>query len=435
MVHFFAPSGCEWESYILAQVACMAQERKQLDRRWLWLGAAVILVGVFFAARLLLRERLPVRAVQVARGELVKTDATNGRVEPVTNYEYHSPISTTVTHVYVQPGDTVPAGKLLMELDDVESRARLATAESAVRSAQAAMDAITHNGTQAERQVSAAELERARLDREQAQRDLDALTKLSQSGAASTSEVESARARLNSAEAALKAANESATNRYSESDVARARAAVEDAERNREAAARVEANMSYRAPVAGTVYSVVNVATEFVDQGKLLLQMADMRHIQVRAYFDEPEIGQLAVGQPIVIKWDAKLGKEWRGHIVRTPSTITIVGTRNVGEVLVAMDDPDGELLPDTNVTVTVTTHSEANALNVPREALHSETGKYFVYRIVNEERLERVPVTTGAITLTQVAIESGLKDGDWVATGTTNGLPLQLGVPIRVLR
>ena len=413
----------------------MAQERKQLDRRWLWLGAAVVLVVVFFSARSLLKERLPVRAMQAGRGELMKTIPTNGRVEPITNYEYHSPIATAVMHVYVQAGDVVPAGKLLMELDDVEARARLATAEGGVRAAQAALEAATHNGTQAERQASAAEVAKSRLDHEQAQRDLDALTKLSQSGAASASEVAAAKARLDQADGALKASNESATNRYSETEVARARAAVVDAELNRDAARRVEEAMRYRAPVAGTVYSVVNVATEFVDQGKLLLEMADLHHVQVRAYFDEPEIGQLAVGQPILIKWDAKEGQLWHGHIARTPSTITIVGTRNVGEVLVAMDDPDGVLLPDTNVTVTVTTHSEPNALNVAREALHSENGKYFVYRIVDDERLERVPVTTGIITMTQVAITSGLKDGDWVAMGTTNGLPLQLGVPIRVLR
>jgi HlyD family secretion protein len=56
----------------------------------------------------------------------------------------------------VQPGDQVPAGKLLMVLDDVEARARLATAESGVKAAQAAVEAATHNGTLQERQAAAA---------------------------------------------------------------------------------------------------------------------------------------------------------------------------------------------------------------------------------------------------------------------------------------
>jgi len=412
----------------------MAQERKQLARRWLWLGLAVILVFVFFTARSLLRERLPVRAVQVSREELRKTLSTNGRVEPVANYEFTSPLSTTVKKVYVQAGDRVPAGKLLMQLDDSEARARVATAASAVKAAEAVLEAARQNGTQAEQHAAAADVARTRLERDQAQRDLEALTKLSATGAASASEVAAAQSRLDTAAAAAQAAELSATNRYSASEVSRAQSALADAETALAAAKDVESRTSYRAPIAGTVYSVNAAATDFVQAGSMLLQIADLGYVQVRAYFDEPEIGLLAVGQEIQIKWDAKPGKLWHGHIVRTPSTITTYTTRNVGEVLVAIDDPDGTLLPETHVTVTVTTSSTPNALNIPREALHAEAGKYFVYRVV-KENLERIPVTAGTITLTQVEILSGLNEGDWVATGTTNGLPLQTGVQIKVLK
>jgi HlyD family secretion protein len=105
--------------------------------------------------------------------------------------------------------------------------------------------------------------------------------------------------------------------------------------------------------------------------------------------------------------------------------------TRNVGEVLVSIDSPEDGLLPDTNVTVTVTISSEPNALSMPREALHEQNGKYFVYKVVHNE-LKRVPVTIGSPNLTQVSILSGVEDGDMVATGTTNGQPLQEGVPIK---
>jgi HlyD family secretion protein len=91
-------------------------------------------------------------------------------------------------------------------------------------------------------------------------------------------------------------------------------------------------------------------------------------------------------------------------------------------------------LLPDTNVTVKVTLSSEPNALSMPREALHSENGRYYVFKIVNHG-LRRTPVTIGTPTLTQVPILTGLEEGDQVATGTTNGLPLQEGIPVKVVR
>ena len=360
--------------------------------------------------------------------------STNGRVEPENNYEFHSPVSTTVKAVYVQPGDQAPAGKLLVVMDDVQARARLATADSGVKAAQAALYAVTHNGTQEQRQMVAGDIARNRLERDQARRDLDALLKLKSSGAASASEVAAAQQRLDAAEASLHAFDQSANNRYSPAEVARAQAELTGAEANLAAARQVVAQTSIHAPVAGTVYSLDARPTEFAEEGKLLLQMADLHHERVRAYFDEPEIGRLAVGQKILIKWDAKPGRLWHGHIVRTPVTVITYGTRNVGEVLIGIDDADGGLLPDTNVTVTVTTSSEPNTLSVPREALHSENGKSYVYKVVHD-KLVKTAVTIGTINLTQVAILSGLNEGDYVATGPASGQPLQEGIPIKVAR
>ena len=102
--------------------------------------------------------------------------------------------------------------------------------------------------------------------------------------------------------------------------------------------------------------------------------------------------------------------------------------------MLVKIDNLDSELLPETNVNVTATTSSETNALTVPREALRTEDGKTYVFKLVGDV-LQRVPVTTGTLNLTQVAILSGLAEGDQVATGSVSGLPLREGVPVKVVR
>ena len=162
--------------------------------------------------------------------------------------------------------------------------------------------------------------------------------------------------------------------------------------------------------------------------------MADLHNMRVRAYFDEPEIGQLSVGESVQITWEAKPGHIWMGHVVRTPSTVVMYTTRTVGETLISIDGGDGELLPDTTVIVKVTTSSEPNALTVPREAIHFENGKPYVFKVVND-MLVRTPVATGVSNLTLTPILSGLQDGDVVATGTNSGLPLQEGIPIRVVQ
>ncbi len=409
----------------------MIQERKQTVRLWFWRSSAIVVVIVFLTARYLLRDQLPVRVARVSHEMLQNTVSTNGRIEPVVNYPFYSPMATAVKAVYVQTGDVVRPGKLLLTLDDMDARSRVAAGESGVKTAQAMLDAATHNGTQAERQTAAAEVEQDRLTRDQAQHNLDALARLASTGAASQGEVIAAREQLATAQANLNAAEQAAQHRYSSDEVERAQAALADAEAALAAARHVESQTAIYAPLAGTIYTMDAAPAEYAEAGKLLLQMADLHHERVRAYFDEPDLGRLAVGQKVLIRWDAKPGREWHGHITRLPVTVVTYTTRNVGEVLIDLDDAEDGLLPDTNVTVTVTISSEPNALSMPREALHEQNGKYFVYKVVDKQ-LKRVPVTIGSPNLTQVSILSGLEDGDMVATGTTNGQPLQEGVPIK---
>jgi HlyD family secretion protein len=411
-------------------------ERKQSNRLWLWLGAGVLLVIVFFVTRALTRERLSVRVTTVSRQQVVNQIPTNGRVEPMVNYEVHSPIASTVKAIFVQQGDQVAAGKVLLQLDDIQSRARLAAAESGVKSAQANLDAATHGGSSQERQGAAADVARATIDRDQAKRSLDALTKLKAEGAASASEVASAQERLDSAESSLHSSQESAHSRYGTADVARAQAGLHEAEAALAAARDTEAKTAPKAPFAGTVYSLNTGKSEFVEEGKTLLQLADLNHLHVVAYFDEPEIGRLVVGQSVKIAWSAKPDRSWTGHVSRVPSTVVTItgGTRTVGETIVDVDGGDGTLVPDTNVTVTVTTSSQQNAITIPRDALRVEGGKTYVYK-VNGDSLVRTAVTVGTSNMVLTPILAGLQEGDVVATGTTNGLPLQENVPIKATK
>ena len=412
----------------------MAEANTQKSRIWLWIGAAVLLVVVFFVARSMTRDRVPIHAAYASRSVLSKTVPTNGLVEPVENKEFHSPLATTVRAILIQQGDSVKAGQVVMQLDDVSARARVATAESALRSAESTLAATQQGGTLQEQQSLASNVSRSRLDLAEAQRQLEALQKLQATGAASASEVAAAQQRVSIDQDSLAGLQTRQQTRYSSTDLARAQASISDAQANLAAARAVLNQTSFRAPIDGTVYSIVVGRSDFVEEGKLLCRMANLKEVRVRAYFDEPEIGNLAIGQKITIVWDARHGKEWHGHIVLLPSTIIVSNTRNVGEVLVAIDDADGKLLPDTHVTVTVTTSSEPNILTIPREALHVENGKDYVFRVVDGS-LVRTPVSTGTINLTQVAVTSGLKDNDQVATGSLDGVALEDGFPVKVVR
>jgi HlyD family secretion protein len=412
----------------------MAEERrKTVSSGALWILAAIALVIIFFGVRRLTREKLPVRVAESQVQDLIKNSSTNGRVEPQQIFEAHAPEATTVKKVYVHVGEKVHAGQLLVSLDDTNARARLAAATAALRTAQAAYQTVQGGGSQQEQIVLASNIAKAQIDRDQAARALDVVKNLQSKGAASPSEEAQAKTRLQIATASLLSLEEQKSKPYAATDLTRAHSAIAEAQAAYDAAARVIAESNVRAPFAGTVYSLPVTRFGYIEPGGEILQAADLSKLQVRAYFDEPEIGDLQVNNPVTIVWDAKPDMKFHGRILRLPSTIITYGTRTVGEVLVSVDDGAGVLLPNTNVVVTVVTHEVRNALTVPREALHIEGGRDYVY-VVSNGTLHRTRVEVGEINLTMVQILSGLKEHTLVALGTTNGTPISEGVPVRIV-
>ena len=407
--------------------------RKTVSSGALWIAGAIALVLIFFGVRWMTRDKLPVRVAESQVQDLIQFQATSGKVEPQHIFEAHAPEATVVKEVYVHAGQQVRQGQLLVALDDSNARAKLAAATASLRAAEAGFQGVESGGTHQEQLALASNLAKAHIDCDQAARDLDVVQKLAAKGAAAPSEVAQAQTRLDLAKASLHSLEEQKTKPFAPVDLSRARSSVTEAQAAYAAAAQVIAQSNVRAPFPGTVYALPVTRYAYIEPGAEILEMADLSKLQVRAYFDEPEIGDLQLNNPVSIVWDAKPDMKFHGRITRLPSNIITCGTRNVGEVLVSVEDSNGMLLPNTNVVVTVTTHEVHNALTVPREALHVEGGRDYVY-VVSRDSLHRVPVEVGALNLTVVQIVKGLQEHTVVALGTTNGAPISEGAPIRIV-
>ena len=397
--------------------------------------AALSLLGILVVIVIIrssTREIVSVRVSPVTHENLVSTVSTNGKVEPITEFQAHAPAAGIVEDIYVQVGQKVKTGDLLLRLDDSDAVSRLAASKTALRAVEAADAAVRSGGTQDEHIINAGELMRARQTQEQATVALGTLKQLQSKGAASLSEVAAAQDRLDAANSALNTAQQrNSPNRFNSLDRLHTAAQLEDAKASLAAAQSSYDKVVVRAKFPGTVYSIAVNPYDFVPGGEDLLDVADLNKIRITAYFDEPEIGKLAIGQPVKIVWEAKPERTWHGHVDVAPTTIIAYNTRNVGEAMITVDDAHGDLLPNTNVTVTVTTKQRFNVLSVPREALHTEGTTSYVYRIVNHH-LQRTVVQVGAQNLIRVEITSGLTEKDIVALNATSNRDLSNGLEVK---
>jgi HlyD family secretion protein len=394
-------------------------------RRW-WVTALAILGAVGILAAFVSRrdDSVPVRMAVVEQSNIRSLVSTNGKIEPVNNFEAHAPSSTSVRRIYVKEGDSVKKGQLLLVLDDADARAQAARAQTQLRAAVADLGSAERGGNQEEVLSLEAQLVKAGADRESAQRNLDALKKLEQQGAASAGEVREAENVLARADAQLTFLRQKQKKRYSNAELARVEAQRTEAQAAYDAAQDVLAKSNVRAPFDGTVYSLPAKRGGFVAAGDLLLQVADLRTVLVRAFVDEPDVGRLAPGKPIEITWDAVPGRVWRSAVSAIPSTVKLRGSRNVGETTSIIDNKDLKLLPNINVGVIIVAAEHDNVLVVPREAVRTDDSKPYVLQVVGHE-LKRREVETSLSNLTQVEVTRGLAPKDMVATNSSNGKPI----------
>ena len=403
---------------------------KRRRKVWVFLALALLVAALLY--HYMQRGEVPVRMATAHRGELTSTLATNGQVEPIHNFAAYSPAPDTVMAVYVHEGEKVQAGQLLLRLDDSNARTSVAAALAALRGAQAQLQAVKQGGTRQQQITLSGNIGKAQAQRNQQAATLATLEKLQQQGAASASEVDAARRALAADNAALKVLGQQKNQSYAPIDLQHAQANLANAQAAYASALNTLQQENVHAPFAGTVYSISVRNSDFVKAGERLLQMANLKQIQIRAYFDEPEIGSLVVGQPVKIVWAALPLRIWHGKVVRTPTTIIGFGTRNVGEALISVDDADATLLPNTNVTITVILQDLHNVLLVPREALRiGGNGQDYVYRVINDH-LVRTPVKIGALNLTQVQIVSGIEENTLVALSAIDGSTLSNGMAVQ---
>jgi HlyD family secretion protein len=412
-------------------LASTNNSKQPARRRWLWLApAAILLILLLSFSR---QTPLKVHALSVQRGPIRSLVSTNGKIEPVQNLERHAPISTTVKRVLVKEGDHVRRGQLLLQLDDADIRSKAAQAQAQIKAAQADQAALQAGGTHEEVLTIESKLSKARTAREGAQRNLDALRKLQQEGAASAGEVTAAEENVQRAQSDLTLAEKTKADRFSQPEVEKVQAQAAEAQAAYEAAEDALSKSSIRAPFEGIVYSLPVKQGAFVQGGELLLQEADLSSVLVRAFVDEPDIGRLQPGQRVEITWDAIPSRTWTGTVSTVPATVKSRGSRNVGEITCAVDNRDLRLLPNVNVGVTIIVAEHHDVLTLQRDALRADDGKPYVYLIV-DNRLKHQPVEISLQNLTRVEIISGLAEGAHVALPAEENKPLLDGASVKVV-
>jgi HlyD family secretion protein len=385
-------------------------------RLWILVGGALVLIAllVFLGGR---GSTARVAVADVVRENVSSVVSTNGKVEPIQPRSFRASFPTFVERVYAVEGQQVKRGQMLFALDDTEVQADLAQARADLAAQEEALSVAKAGGHASQIAKAASDLQKAQASRDQLRRDNESLTKLVSQKAATPEELEQNRLQLTQAEADVQSFDKMkrTLDQQAQLDQGRvaflvehARVTVRDLEERLESAHGT-------APFDGTLYSLPIRQGDFVKAGDLLAELADLHQVRIRAFIDEPELGQIDVNQSVETLWDAHPDRVWTGRTELLPKQVVTRGTRSVGELICSVTNDKLDLLPNTTVDVRIHVSERPAALVVPRGAVYMEGDKRFVFR-VEGDRLHRNAIKVGIANPTKIEVLSGLSEGDVVA-------------------
>jgi HlyD family secretion protein len=364
---------------------------------------------------------------KVVREEIASTVPTNGKVEPIEWAEARAERAGQVQKILIQKSDRVKQGSELIELDSSEANAELAAAQARVSQARADLEVIERGGRAADLAAISSELDRAKFELATAQKEHDALARLETKQASTAFEVAQAKEKVDRAQLQIHALEQRRGALVAPPDRSSAEARLRDAQSAVTLAQDRIRKSVVRSPVAGTVYQFDLKQGAYLNPGDLVASIGRLDRVRLKVFVDEPDLGRVAKGMPVVITWDAAPGRQWNGNVDKTPTQIVALGTRQVGEVLCVIENPKGELLPGTNVNVEIRSEVIGNALTIPKEAVRRELGQAGVFALSGRSvTWKKITLGVGSTTRTQV---DGLNEGDAVALPSAK--PLKDGMVV----
>jgi len=254
-----------------------------------------------------------------------------GVVEPLATIEVKSKASGEVLDLFVETGDFVAEGTLMVRIDPRTVQNRLDQSEAELKAANS------------RREIAKSQMERAE--------------RLLSQGTFTQADLEQAVLDLANAEAQVVTARVSVEN---------ARIAVDDTD--------------IRAPITGAVIQkpvekgqVISSPTQDFSGGSLLLSMADLSEVQIRTLVDETDIGKVRPGMGATVSVAAYPNQPFPGQVIKIEPQAVLEQNVTMFAVLVSIGNPDGLLLPGMNAEVDVRIARSEDVLTVPVMALRTE--------------------------------------------------------------
>ncbi|OHB38369.1 MAG: hypothetical protein A2060_03995 [Planctomycetes bacterium GWA2_50_13] len=312
------------------------------------------------------RDRVvPVEVFRAVTEDVVYVEQTTGSLYAETDVDVRSEVDGIVSKIFFEEGDEVEKGNLLITLDDKEYRYKKLENEGKVKKAEADLDL--------------------------AKKTLTRMTQLYKEGVISGQDYDIAVSDVEVKEASLETVH--ATLSFS----------VKELEDTR-----------ILAPISGIVSKKFVDVGEYVTEGSTdMLNIVDVNPVKLEFTVPAKYFSYVKTDEEVSVSIEAYPDEEFSGTIYYINPKIPIETRRF--QCYARIPNPDRKLSPGFFVLVTLSVATHPDAVVIPEEAVLSEEGVYYCFR-VEEGRAIKADITPGIrLKGGMIEIKKGLQAGDSV--------------------
>ena len=166
-------------------------------------------------------------------------------------------------------------------------------------------------------------------------------------------------------------------------------------------------------PFAGTVTEAHTLPGDQVGAGATAFRVDNLSSLLVDVMISEVDINSVSIGQPVMLTFDAILGKEYHGEVVEVSQAGTVdQGVVNF-TVTVELTDADAAVKPGMTAAVNIVVKELQDVLLVPNRAVRLVDGERVVYVLVEGEPVKK-DIRLGSSSDTMSIVAGGdIQEGD----------------------
>jgi HlyD family secretion protein len=414
----------------------MANGKKKSKKKiYIFSAIGVVIIALILMALLSgsKEEIVPVQVEKVIKRNITQTVSATGTIDSEFKVVITPEVTGEIVQLPVKEGDKVKKGDLLIKINAKQYEADKESSEANLQSAKSTMA-----------------MRKAELDKVQA--DYERVKELYNKNLSSDAEFQASKSVYESAKASYQGAM---------ANVSQSEAALRRSEDQL-------SKTTILSPMNGTVTNLnvelgERVLGSFYSQGTNIMTVSDLNNMEASVDVDENDVVLVSIGDTARIKVDAFGDRIFKGLVKEIGNSAITSGLGTQEQVVnfdvkIKLTDLDQKLRPGMSCNADIETETKDNVISVPIQSVtarsntqnqnnqaeennpnqtaskKTEKVKEIVF-IVDNNKAKSVEVKTGISDNNYIEVESGLKGGEKVVSGSYRAISRELsdGTNVRV--